>query len=132
MYTMSLLPRPGVPALSPMPRFSKDGQTFNNPVEYALRKIGGKWKMPILWRLRENKKRYGELKSSLEHVTHKMLSTQLKELEKDGLVKRIVHEVVPPKVEYELTKLGKSSIVVVESLRTWGLMLMKNDNVKEG
>jgi len=115
-----------------MPRFSKDGQTFNNPVEYALKKIGGKWKMPILWRLRENKKRYGELKASLEHVTHKMLSAQLKELEKDGLVKRIVYEVVPPKVEYELTKLGKSSIVVVEALRSWGQMMMKNDNVKEG
>jgi len=114
-----------------MPRFVKDGKTYNNPVEYALKNIGGKWKMPILWRLREQKKRYGELKTSLDVITHKMLSTQLKELERDGLVKRTVHAVVPPKVDYELTKLGKSSISVIDSLRTWGLMKMKHDGVSD-
>lgn len=110
-----------------MPRFTRDGQTYNNPVEYALKKIGGKWKMPILWRLREQKKRYGELKSSLEGITHKMLSAQLKELERDGLISRHVFEVVPPRVEYELTRFGKTSIPVIENLRQWGLSAMRHD-----
>lgn len=115
-----------------MPKFVQGGKTYNNPVEYALGKIGGKWKMPILWRLREQKKRYGELKTSLDGITHKMLSTQLKELERDKLVKRIVHEVVPPKVEYELTSLGKTAISVIETLRTWGISVMKHDGLKQG
>ncbi|HMY11623.1 MAG TPA: helix-turn-helix domain-containing protein [Turneriella sp.] len=113
-----------------MPRFTRDGQTFNNPVEYALKKIGGKWKMPILWRLREQKKRYGELKASLDGITHKMLSTQLKELERDGLLTRTVYEVVPPRVEYELTRFGKTSIVIIDSLRQWGLAAMKHDGIE--
>ncbi|GAB4432979.1 MAG: hypothetical protein OHK0011_15920 [Turneriella sp.] len=113
-----------------MPRFTHDGQTFNNPVEYALKKIGGKWKMPILWRLREQKKRYGELKASLDGITHKMLSTQLKELERDGLLTRTVYEVVPPRVEYELTRFGKTSIVIIDALRQWGLNAMKHDGIE--
>ena len=113
-----------------MPRFTRDGQVFNNPVEYALKKIGGKWKMPILWRLREQKKRYSELKSSLAGITHKMLSNQLRELEKDGLVTRFVHEVVPPRVDYELTRYGKSAIKLIEELRQWGLAAMKHDGIE--
>lgn len=88
--------------------------------------------MPILWRLRDEKKRYGELKTSLEDITHKMLSTQLKELEKDKLVKRIVHQVIPPKVEYELTPLGKTAITVIESIRNWGIALMKHEGINQG
>ncbi len=115
-----------------MPKFVQNGKSYNNPVEYALAKIGGKWKMPIIWRLRAEKKRYGELKASLDGITHKMLSTQLKELEKDKLVKRTVFEVVPPKVEYELTTLVKTSVGLIESLRTWGINMMKHDGVKTG
>lgn len=115
-----------------MPKFVQHGKTYNNPVEYALGKIGGKWKMPILWRLREQKKRYGELKTSLDGITHKMLSTQLKELEKDQLLKRIVYEVIPPKVEYELTALGKTAIPIIETLRNWGITMMKHDGLKQG
>ena len=115
-----------------MPKFVQNGKSYNNPVEYALAKIGGKWKMPIIWRLRNEKKRYGELKASLEGITHKMLSTQLKELEKDKLVKRTVFEVVPPKVEYELTALGKTSVSLIEGLRSWGISMMKHDGIKAG
>lgn len=103
-----------------MPAFSFQGKTYNNPVELALGKIGGKWKMPILWRLHAQVWRYGALKKDLGNITHKMLTEQLRELEWDGLVTREVFQVVPPHVEYSLTNLGQSAFVVIESLRDWG------------
>lgn len=103
-----------------MPEFEFQGMQFNNPVELALHVIGGKWKMPILWRLKDRKWRYNELHRSLKKVAHKMLTHQLRELERDGLIKRTVHPVIPPHVDYELTKLGKSAIASIEVLRRWG------------
>ena len=79
-----------------MPEFEFAGLRFNNPVELALHVIGSKWKMPILWRLKDRTWRYNELRRSLNRVTHKMLTQQLRELERDGLIARTVHPVVPP------------------------------------
>jgi DNA-binding HxlR family transcriptional regulator len=103
-----------------VPRFELRGRTYNNPVELALDVIGGKWKMPILWRLKDRVWRYGELKRSLGRITHKMLTEQLRELERDGLLVRTVYPVVPPKVEYSMTPLGHSAVPVIEQLRQWG------------
>lgn len=103
-----------------MPRFEFRGKSYNNPVELALDVVGGKWKMPILWRLQERKWRHGELKRSLGRVTHKILTQQLRELERDGLIARQVHAVIPPKVEYALTKKGRSVIPIIRRLRDWG------------
>ncbi len=103
-----------------MPRFVFRGKTYNNPVELALDVVGGKWKMPILWRLQEKKWRYGELKRSLGAVTHKILTEQLRELERDGLISRQAYPTVPPKVEYALTKKGRSVIPIIKHLRDWG------------
>jgi len=103
-----------------MPKFVFRGKTYNNPVELSLEVVGGKWKMPILWRLKEKVWRYGELKKSLGNVTHKMLTEQLRELERDGLIHREVYQVVPPKVEYSLTRRGRTIIPIIEKLRTWG------------
>jgi DNA-binding HxlR family transcriptional regulator len=83
-----------------MPEFEFRGKKYNNPVELALEIIGGKWKMPILWRLKDKVWRYGELKKSLGKITHKMLTERLRELEDDGLIHREVYQVVPPKAEY--------------------------------
>ncbi|MGH7451440.1 MAG: winged helix-turn-helix transcriptional regulator, partial [bacterium] len=94
---------------------------YNNPVELALEVIGGKWKMPILWRLKDKPWRYGELKKNLGQITHKMLTEQLRELERDGLIHREVYQVVPPKVEYSLTPKGETTIPIIESLREWGV-----------
>jgi DNA-binding HxlR family transcriptional regulator len=104
-----------------MPPFAYRGATYNNPVELALDVIGGKWKMPILWRLKDRVWRYGELKRSLGVVTHKMLTQHLREMERDGLLTRTVYAEVPPKVEYGITALGRSAIPAVSSLRDWGL-----------
>lgn len=109
-----------------MPRFEFRGKQYNNPVELSLDIIGGKWKMPILWRLKDKTWRYGELKKSIGKITHKMLTQQLKELEEDGLISRKVYASVPPKVEYSLTEKGENTIPVIESLRSWGLLFKKN------
>lgn len=108
-----------------MPEFVVLGQSFNNPVELALHVLGGKWKMPILWRLKDRVWRYNELKRDLKRVTHKMLTEQLRDLEKAQLVVRTVHAVVPPRVDYEITPLGRTAIPVIEGLRTWGEMYRK-------
>lgn len=104
-----------------MPEFEFRGKMYNNPVELALEIIGGKWKMPILWRLKDKVWRYGELKKDLGKITHKMLTEQLRELESDGLIHREVYQVVPPKVEYSLTAKGQTVMPVIEKLREWGV-----------
>jgi len=96
-----------------MPEFTFKEKKYNNPVELSLDVIGGKWKMPIIWRLREDTLRYGEIRKSLPKVTHKMLTQQLRELESDEIIIRKVYPEVPPKVEYSLTLLGKSVIPVI-------------------
>lgn len=109
-----------------MPRFEFRGKYFNNPVELSLDIIGGKWKMPILWRLKDKPWRYSELKKSIGKITHKMLAQQLKELEEDGLIKRKVYASVPPKVEYSLTERGFSTMPIIEGLRIWGTNFKEN------
>lgn len=107
-----------------MPDFIFDSKIFYNPVEFALHFIGGTWKMPILWRLNQKTMRYGELKKTLPHITHKMLSSQLRELEAHGYISRLVYPVVPPKVEYTITDKGKNAMPVIETIRNYGLEIM--------
>ncbi|MCR9013934.1 helix-turn-helix transcriptional regulator [Aquiflexum sp. XJ19-11] len=92
-------------------------------------RIGGTWKMPILWRLKEKTMRYGELKKDIPHITHKMLTSQLRELEKEGFIFRKVYAVVPPKVEYSITERGLKAIPVIEVIRNYGLELMEEMTV---
>jgi DNA-binding HxlR family transcriptional regulator len=115
-----------------MPDFIYDKKLYYNPVEFAMDRVGGTWKMPLLWRLREKTLRYGELKKELPHITHKMLSSVLRELEAEGFVTRKVYPVVPPKVEYTITARGKRVIPVIEIIRTLGTTLMKEFGIKEG
>ncbi len=109
-----------------MPQFIFREKSYNNPVELALEIIGGKWKMPILWRVKDKPWRYGELKKSIGRITHKMLSQQLRELEHDGLIHREVYQEVPPKVEYTLTEKGRTVIPIIEQLREWGNWFKEN------
>lgn len=86
----------------------------------TMRYIGGKWKAVILIHLIE-KKRYSELKKSCAVITERTLSLQLKELEADGLIKRTVHTSKPPlKVDYELTKFGRTLIPLLHAIAEWG------------
>jgi DNA-binding HxlR family transcriptional regulator len=114
-----------------MPEFLYNKKLYYNPVEFAMDRIGGTWKMPILWRLKDKVMRYGELKKDIPHITHKMLTSQLRELEEEGFIERKVYAVVPPKVEYSITKRGRKAIVTINSIRDYGLELMKEFGVEQ-
>lgn len=90
------------------------------PVETTLSLIGDKWKVLILRDLMPGTKRFGELKKSVGNVSQKVLTAQLRAMEESGLVHREVYAEVPPRVEYSLTKLGKSLKPILDSMRAWG------------
>ena len=106
IQTMTKYSRPAVNALK-------------SPVVNALKLIGGKWKIAIIYNLRGEPVRFGELKRTLSPITQQMLTKQLRELERDLLIDRKVFEVIPPKVEYSLTEFGQSFMPVMESLCKW-------------
>ncbi len=93
------------------------------PITKALAVIGGKWKVIVLYMLRGETLRFGELKKAIPKITQKMLTQQLRELERDGLVKRVVYPEVPPKVEYSSTQLAKDLSPILDSLCAWGAKL---------
>lgn len=91
------------------------------PVEATLSVIGGKWKGVILYHLLSAQpERFNALQRAIPRITRTMLTTQLRELERDGVVSRVVYPEVPPRVEYGLTELGESLRPVIEGLREWG------------
>ena len=105
-------------------------QTNRCPVGVTLELIGGKYKALILWHLSEGKLRFSELRKRVSDATSKMLTQQLRELESQALVHREVFPVVPPKVEYSLTELGKSLLPVLVSMRDWGAGYLRGKNLE--
>lgn len=97
------------------------------PVETSLNIIGGKWKGIIIYRLLDGKKRFNELRRELPRITHRMLTLQLRELERDSIVKRTVYAEVPPKVEYELTEFGISIRPIIVALFDWGKLVQEKE-----
>ena len=89
-------------------------------MELTLDLIGGKWKVLILWHLGNQTLRFSALRRTLPHVTQKMLTQQLRELEEDGLVSRLVYAQIPPKVEYSLTPAGRSLLPILSTMCQWG------------
>lgn len=89
-------------------------------IEVALRVLGGKWKLLILWHLAESPRGFGALRRLIPGVSEKMLTQQLRALERDGLVARQIHPSVPPRTTYSLTEYGKSLYPVLTELCRWG------------
>ncbi len=87
---------------------------------YAVCKIGGRWKILILGKLENGKLRFSELRNQINGITERMLTLQLREMEKEGLVKRTVYAEVPPRVDYELTEISIELIPIWRMLETWG------------
>jgi DNA-binding HxlR family transcriptional regulator len=90
------------------------------PVRTTLNVLGGKWKLLILSYLLQGTHRYGELRRLMPEITEKMLIQELRELEQDGIVQRVVHQQVPPKVEYTVTEHGRRVNPLLEALLAWG------------
>lgn len=90
------------------------------PVETTLDIIGGKWKGILLYHLIDGKKRFNEFRRLYPKITQRMLTLQLRELEKDGVIHREVYKQVPPKVEYSLTEFGRTLEPVILHMKDWG------------
>ena len=101
------------------------------PVGVTLDLIGGKYKALILWHLAENTLRFSELRKAVTNATPKMLTQQLRELEADELIHREVYPVIPPKVEYSLTELGRSLMPILVAMRNWGADYLRNNKAQE-
>ena len=102
---------------------------YKCPLEATMDIIGGKYKGVIMGHLINKTLRYNELQKLISHATPKMLIQQLKELEADGIIKRKLYPVVPPKTEYSLTKRGETLIPAIIELNKWGMNYLKEENI---
>lgn len=100
------------------------------PVESTLELIGGKYKALILWHLSDKTLRFSQLHKEISCATAKMLTQQLRELEAQALVHREVFPVIPPRVEYSLTELGRSLMPILVAMRDWGTNYLKTKNLE--
>ncbi len=112
-----------------MPDVIINKQQFYNPVDYVLKKIGSTWKIPVLWRLKKQARRYSELQKDIPHISQKMLTQTLKELETDGFVSKQTFPEVPPRTEYSLTAKGQEAMEIIVVIRNYGLKLMLDDGI---
>jgi DNA-binding HxlR family transcriptional regulator len=103
----------------------KKAPVYNCPVEATLDVIGGKWKALILFWLKDDVCRFGELRRRIPDISERMLTQQLRELEAHGIVRRQVYPVVPPRVEYSLTPYGRTLRPITELMCTWGKQHLK-------
>jgi DNA-binding HxlR family transcriptional regulator len=101
-------------------------------IEVALEVIGGMWKVIVVRELLHGTRRYSELFRGVKHATHKMLAQQLRQLEHDGVINRVVYPQVPPKVEYSLTPLGRELGPLLDSMSTWGERVIAGRSRKAG
>ena len=99
------------------------------PVETTLALIGGKYKALILWRLSGRPLRFSQLQKHIP-ATARMLTLQLRELEQDGLITRTVYPEVPPRVEYEMTDLGRSLMPILTAMRNWGAEYLRSKDIE--
>lgn len=97
------------------------GSSWGCPMSTALNVVGGKWKGLILYHLHKGTKRFNELSRLMPDITQRMLTRQLRELEKHGIVERKIYPQIPPKVEYSLSTLGLTLLPVIKALADWGL-----------
>ncbi|WP_430110961.1 winged helix-turn-helix transcriptional regulator [Paenibacillus sp. B1-33] len=105
------------------------------PVETTLDVIGGKWKGIILYQLLDGTKRFNEFRRLNPGITQFMLTLQLRELERDGIIHREIYKEVPPKVEYSLTDFGRTLEPVIISMKAWGesyKVRLENNRIIEG
>jgi DNA-binding HxlR family transcriptional regulator len=89
------------------------------PVSRCMKVIGGKWKIIILYALQKGANRFGILQKTISSISKQMLTTQLRELEKDKIITRKIFPEIPPRVEYSITPLGKTLFPIIEAMDKW-------------
>jgi DNA-binding HxlR family transcriptional regulator len=92
----------------------------NCPVTATMGLIGGKWKILILYLISNDINRFGKMGMMLKDISKQMLTTQLRELENDGIIEREIYPEIPPRVEYSLTERGKSLLPIIVMMKVWG------------
>jgi DNA-binding HxlR family transcriptional regulator len=102
-------------------RKNKDFNPYNCPVTHCMNKIGGKWKILIIYAISKNCNRFSKLQKALPIISKQMLVNQLRELEEDKILERTIYAEIPPRVEYKLTEYGRSLMPVIAVLQDWGL-----------
>ena len=105
-------------------RKNKDFVPGNCPVSYTMNIIGGKWKPSIIHMIRTNRNRYSLLLKNITEISKQTLTNQLRELETDGILERIIYAEIPPRVEYKITPFGTSLFPVIDSMYQWAKMNM--------
>ena len=100
-------------------------QIENCPINYTMNKIGGKWKPVILHRIKVGVNRFGILQRAIPIINKQMLTSQLRELEADGFIKREIFAEIPPRVEYSITKSGETIFPLLDAIQQWGKEQMK-------
>lgn len=103
----------------------------NCPVGYTMNIIGGKWKPSIIHRIRTDRNRYSLLLKSIPEISKQTLTNQLRELEADGVISRIIFPEIPPRVEYSITEFGATLLPIIDSMYQWAKVHMPNLPVEE-
>jgi DNA-binding HxlR family transcriptional regulator len=102
----------------------KSSNLENCPVTATMQLIGGKWKLLIMYLIVNDINRFGKMGMMLKGISKQMLTSQLRELENDGIVERKIYPEIPPRVEYSLTEKGRSLLPIIEAMKDWG-----NENI---
>ncbi|MCD7815324.1 MAG: helix-turn-helix transcriptional regulator [Bacteroides sp.] len=108
--------------------FTYNGKVYCCSLELAMEVIGGKWKTMMIFHLKDGALRSSELMRTLHGISNKMFTQTARELERDGIIRRHVYPVVPPKVEYELTDIGQSVLPIVLDIAQWGIKIANLPN----
>jgi DNA-binding HxlR family transcriptional regulator len=108
-------------------RKNKDFNPNNCPVTHCLNRIGGKWKIMIIYAISKNCNRFSSLQRVIPDISKQMLVNQLRELEEDNILERIIYPEIPPRVEYKVTNYGQTLMPVIMVMQDWGLKDLKGE-----
>ncbi|HML86553.1 MAG TPA: helix-turn-helix domain-containing protein [Bacteroidales bacterium] len=109
----------------PENNLEKPIKVHNCPVTYTMERIGGKWKLIIIHLISNDINRFGMMQRTIEGISKQMLTSQLRELEEDGIIERKIFAEIPPRVEYSISELGQSLLPIIEQMGKWGEVQMK-------
>ncbi len=107
-------------------RKNKDFNPHNCPVTHCMNRIGGKWKPLIMYAVTKKCNRFSLMQKAMPLISKQMLVNQLRELEQDNIIERIIYAEIPPRVEYKITKYGDSLMPILFAMQDWGLKDLKN------